>query len=297
MSEVRAPAVAGQFYERSPRRLEESLRDCFHHRLGPGRLPEVNGSGPGAITALVSPHAGYVFSGPAAAHGYVALAADGIPEAVIVLGPSHHFPGHSAAISTAAAWATPLGEAPVDDALRRKLLAEDDLFAADERTHMPEHSLEVQVPFLQFTYRDRLPPIVPVCLRAYPLNSVAQAAEGAKRMGEAIARAISGRRVALIASTDLSHHFPYDEAQRRDQLALDAIRAMDPARLLQAAVAMDIRMCGHMPVAVAMHCCLARGPHAAELFSHYTSGDIIEDRSAVVGYASLALRAEGGGVS
>jgi hypothetical protein len=131
MSEVRPPTVAGQFYERSPRRLEESLRECFLHRLGPGRLPEVKPAGPGAVNALVSPHAGYMFSGPAAAHGYAALAADGIPEAVVILGPSHHFPGLSADVSSAAVWATPLGEARVDASLREALLAEDDLFVAD----------------------------------------------------------------------------------------------------------------------------------------------------------------------
>lgn len=297
MSEVRPPTVAGQFYERSPRRLEESLRECFLHRLGPGRLPEVKPAGPGAVNALVSPHAGYMFSGPAAAHGYAALAADGIPEAVIILGPSHHFPGLSADVSTAAVWATPLGEARVDGSLREALLAENDLFVADERTHAPEHSVEVQLPFLQFTYRDRLPPIVPVCLRAYPLGSATEAAAAAKRMGEAVARAAGGRRVVLIASTDLSHQFPYEAALGRDRLALDAICALDPVRLLRAAVEMDLRMCGHLPVAVAIYCCLARGPQSAELLSHYTSGDIIEDRSAVVGYASLVVRAEGGGAS
>ncbi len=297
MSEVRPPTVAGQFYERSPRRLEESLRACFLHRLGPGHLPEVNASGPGTITALVSPHAGYVFSGPAAAHGYAALAVDGIPEAVVILGPSHNFPGLSAAVSTASAWATPLGEAPLDGALREALLAEDGLFIADERTHAPEHSLEVQLPFLQFTYRDRMPLLLPICLRAYPLDSAVQAATEAKRMGEAIARAAGGRRIVVIASTDLSHQFPYEAALGRDRLALDAICALDPVRLLRAAVEMDVRMCGHLPVAVAISLCLARGPHTAELLSHYTSGDIIEDRSAVVGYASLALRAEGGGAS
>ncbi len=102
--------------------------------------------------ALVAPHAGYMFSGPAAAHGYAALAEDGRPDLIIILGPSHYASGRTAALSLARAWRTPLGEALVDMEFGRRLLAETDLVEVDERTHAPEHSLEVQVPFLQFIY-------------------------------------------------------------------------------------------------------------------------------------------------
>jgi len=290
MSGVRQPAVAGQFYQGGKEALAASIERCFLHPLGPGAVAEVNADGPGLIAAVVSPHAGYLYSGPAAAHGYRALAEDGIPETIVMLGPSHYTLSPRAAVSLADAWRTPLGDAAVDVALGQELIAASPLFEADEEPHRDEHSLEVQVPFLQFVYGDRTPRIVPICIRSHSSDDVESLVADARATGEVIAKVVGSRRAVVVASTDLSHQAPQEVAQRSDRLALGAIEAMDPAGLLETVLRRNISMCGPVPVAVALFYCLARGPHDAELLTHYTSGDIIGDRRAVVGYASVVVR-------
>ena len=288
--DVRGPAVAGRFYEAVPDRLQASLQECFLQRLGPGSSPAVAAEGPRSITALVSPHAGYVFSGPAAACGFAALAADGIPETVVILGPSHYAADRRAAVSLVEAWQTPLGQVEVNVELGRKLIADCPLIVEDEQAHRFEHSLEVQVPFLQFVYGEQTPSICPICIRSHPMWRLDQLVADAKQMGEALARALPGRGGVVIASTDFSHQVPQQVAERADRLALEPILAVAPDRLLEAVLENDISMCGPVPVAVALYFALAKGKHRAELLRYYTSGDIIGDRGAVVGYASAVVR-------
>lgn len=289
MSGVRQPAVAGRFYEGTEETLASSLRECFLHPLGPGALPKADAQGPGRIDAVVSPHAGYMFSGPAAAHGFAALAADGIPDTAIILGPSHYAVERGGAVSAADAWLTPLGRVPVDTDLCRELVGASPLLEFDDDAHRLEHSLEVQVPFLQFIYSDGVPNLCPICLRSHPMGNLQQVIEDARSLGEIMAQALGSRRAVVIASTDLSHQVPHDFARRQDGLAIDAILAQDPERLLRTVHEKDISMCGPVPVAVALSCCLARGPHEAKRLTYYTSGDIIGDRRAVVGYASMVI--------
>ena len=294
MAVVRQPAVAGQFYEGRQEALKASIEECFQHPLGPDSLPELNASGTGEIQVVVSPHAGYMFSGPAAAHGYHALAADGLPEAAIILGPSHYTAERAGAVSLAEAWRTPLGDARVDRSLAESLVAASPLLEADETPHQSEHSLEVQVPFLQFIFGDQMPGIVPICIRAHAMRGIEEVIEGAKALGETIAEVVGSRRVVIVASTDMSHQVPHEVAAREDGLALDAIEALEPERLLRTVYERRISMCGPVPVAIALHWSAARGAQHAEFLKYYTSGDIIGDRRAVVGYASLVVRRRGG---
>lgn len=293
MAGLRPPAVAGSFYERRPEALLQSLQGCFLHKLGPGRLPKVDPQGPGRVRALVSPHAGYLYSGPAAAHGYAALAADGIPDSVVLLGPSHYTSDGGAALSLAEAWRTPLGDVPVNRELGKQLLASCDLLIADEATHASEHSLEVQVPFLQFLYGERVPSLIPICLRAHPWEEVEGLISKTQRLGKALANAIGARRVVVIASSDFSHQVPQPFAEQQDRLALATILALEPDRLLRTVQQHRISTCGPVAVAVALACCLAQGGGKAELLRYYTSGDILGEKSAVVGYASVLIRREG----
>lgn len=290
MSGERQPAAAGRFYEGTEKALLASLEECFLHALGPGALPQPASDGPGLITALVSPHAGYMFSGPAAAHGFAALAADGLPDTAIILGPSHYVAARRGAVSLVDAWRTPLGAVPVDVDLGRRLLEATPLLEADENAHRLEHSLEVQIPFLQFLSPDPPPRICPICIRSHPMGGIEEVVADAEALGQAIAQAVGSRRVAIIASTDFSHQVPHEVAERQDRLALDAILALEPERLLHTVAENNITMCGPVPVAVALSFCLARGAHEAELLRYYTSGDVIGDRMGVVGYASVLLK-------
>jgi len=294
MPRVREPAVAGYFYAGRREALLADLRGCFLHALGPGRLPQVAAEGPGMVDALVSPHAGYMFSGPAAAHGFAALAEDGVPETVVILGPSHSAAARTAAVSLVEAWRTPLGEVPVDVELGHALMEATPLLVADEHCHAQEHSLEVQVPFVQFVYGARTPAICPVCIRAHPYDPLEQLIADSEQLGQALAKVLAGRRAVLIASSDFSHRIPHQQAQRQDKLALDQILALDPAGLLRTVAKHHITTCGPIAVAIALACCRATGPHRAELLRYYTSGDITDSRLEVVGYASVVIRRTGG---
>ncbi len=293
MSGVREPAVAGSFYEATREGLTASLEECFLHPLGPGSVPKA-AEGPGVISALISPHAGHMYSGPAAAHGFAALAADGIPETVVILGPTHRSPARRAAVSLAQAWRTPLGEVAVDVELGRRLIEASALLEADEAVHRREHSLEVQLPFLQFLYGERMPAICPICIRSQVLVGLREWIEESRTLGEAIAQNVEGKRVVVIASTDFSHDAPQELAQRQDGLVLEAMLALDPEGMLRTVHERDISMCGPIPAATGLYFCLARGAHRAELLRYYTSGDITGDRYGVVGYASVAMRRTGG---
>jgi len=293
MRGVREAAVAGAFYESSREALVASLRDCFLHELGPGALAQVAAGGPGRVRAVVSPHAGYIYSGPAAALAIAALAEDGVPETAVILGPSHYTSDRRVALSSAAAWRTPLGEVPVDVDLAGQLLKSSDLFEVDEQVHAREHSLEVQLPFLQFVYGERAPKICAVCVRAHPYGAPDDLVADARELGEALAEALRGRRAVVIASTDFSHHLPQELAQSQDRLALEAILNLDPEGLLHTVAEHDISMCGPVPVAIALFAALRQGPCETKLLRHYTSGDVTGDRHSVVGYASLALSTGG----
>lgn len=294
MPGVRQPAVAGAFYEARPEALRQSIEQCFLHPRGPGALPAVNPSGPGLISGLISPHAGYSYSGPAAAYSYAALAADGRPEVIVILGPSHHTLSRQGAISTAEAWRTPLGEALLDHKLAGKLVEASELVEYDELPHHEEHSLEVQVPFLQYIFGDAIPPIVPVCIQSHPTGGREQLIADAKALGETLAQAVGARHAVVVASTDFSHQVPQEVAEREDRMALAEIEVLDPAGLLNTVASRRISMCGPVPVAIAMSFCRARGKHAAEVLTYYTSGDIIGDHRGVVGYASAVIRRVGG---
>ncbi len=296
MPSVRRPAVAGQFYEGTREGLEASLRACFLHPLGPGALPELDLTGPAEIDAIVSPHAGYMFSGPAAAHAYAALATDGVPEALVVLGPSHHTAARRAAVSLVDSWQTPLGDVAIDTDMGRRLLESTQLLEQDEQAHRDEHSLEVQVPFLQFTYGSRMPGMVPICIRSHPSgDDIESVIADANELAKVIAETVGTTHAVLIASTDFSHYVPHGMAQREDRRALDAIEALDAEGLLRTVYTRSMSMCGPVAVAVAIAYCRARGAQRAELLRYYTSGDVIGDRRSVVGYASLAIRRQGGG--
>jgi len=293
MRGAREAAVAGAFYESSREALVASLRDCFLHELGPGALAQATAGGPGRVRALISPHAGYIYSGPAAAHAFTALAADGVPETAVILGPSHYTSDRRVALSSAAAWRTPLGEVQVDADLAGQLLKSSDLFEVDEQVHAREHSLEVQVPFLQFVYGERAPKICAVCVRAHPYGAPDDLVADARELGEALADALRGRRAVVIASTDFSHHLPQELAQSQDRLALEAILDLDPEGLLRTVAEHDISMCGPVPVAIALFCALRQGPCGTKLLRYYTSGDVTGDRHSVVGYASLVVSTGG----
>jgi AmmeMemoRadiSam system protein B len=270
---MRYPAVAGQFYEGSETGLRKQIEECFMHKLGPGKIPKLNPSGKRSIKGVVSPHAGYMFSGPVAAHCFYALAKDGFPDTFIVIGPNHQGIGGGVALTTQD-FETPLGAIRTDKDLAqalRKALIEDDIMA-----NKYEHSIEVQVPFIQ--YFSKSAKFVPICM-------LMQDYKTAVVVGKIIREAAEGRDIVVIASTDFSHYVSPEKAKNDDMLAVSQILDLNPKGLEHTVRSNRISMCGYGPVMAMLE---AVGGSKAELLKYATSGDV-RPMNEVVGYAGIVV--------
>jgi MEMO1 family protein len=265
---MRRAVVANRFYPGSKEALAGEIDAFFENST---RTPV-------KALAVVSPHAGYLYSGALAAG---TLAAVKIPESVVILGPNHH--GRGAAIALSATnWQTPLGVVPADQTLIDLILEHGPMVQVDESAHAPEHSLEVQVPFLQ-----RLQPhlkIVPLVLSQL---SFAECQALAASLAAAITAA--GGEHLLVASSDMSHYEPREAASRKDHLALAAITALDAEALYRTVFSQRISMCGVIPVVVAILAAGLLGAEHAELIGYTDSGHVTGDSHQVVGYAGVVI--------
>ena len=274
----RQPAVAGQFYEADGARLAKQIEGCFLSELGPGELPARRRSPDRRIRAAVVPHAGFVYSGPIAALAYAAVAAERPPASVLILGVDHRGGGAPAAVSDRD-WSTPLGPVEVDHDLVRALAHGP--IEIDEASHEHEHSIEVQLPFLQYVLPR--PRIAALTVRFGPYDFLATVAS-------TVRTALRGRDALVLASTDFSHYVPAEEAQRLDRLALEMILRRDAKGLYDTVQRHEISMCGIAPTTVLLGA-LSEEPLAARLLRWGHSGEA-EPMDRVVGYASVLLQSE-----
>jgi hypothetical protein len=205
-----------------------------------------------------------------------------LPKRFIILCPNHTGAGHFAAINTSGAWRTPLGDVAVDTPLAKALMAKTPLLGEDTRAHAREHSLEVQLPFLQRLLGDFT--FVPICLGAHRYDY-------AEEIGEAIADVVNGEkeRVGVLASSDLNHYEDQQVTLEKDQAAIDAVVARDPVALWRVVDDRNISMCGFIPTTTMLIAANQLGASRARLLKHATSGDVNGDYSQVVGYASLLV--------
>lgn len=276
MDRVRAPAVAGLFYPSDPLKLKEVLNECLvSSALGPLGVRESHSS---LIGGMV-PHAGYVYSGPCAAHFYARL--DPSIERVILLGVNHRGRGHRAALSPHDFWETPLGRIKVDDELNEWLRRSFGFVKDDEIAHSDEHSIEVQLPFLQYVADDFV--LLPVALSHISLDECS-------KLGHALAEycARQSKPTVVLASSDLSHYLSPAETERLDRIALDAVVAMSPAKLLSAVEKENITMCGALPTCALLYALSDLGVKEGHLLMHCHSGEV-KPMKDVVGYASVAF--------
>jgi AmmeMemoRadiSam system protein B len=227
-----------------------------------------------------------MYSGPCAAWGYAALAADGKPGSVVIVSPNHRGIGAAVALAGASQWETPLGTVHGDLDLTEAIVAACPEARIDDSAHREEHAVEVQLPFLQYLYGDTVH-VAAIALSDYRWATV-------RALGDGIATACRDRDVVIIASTDLSHYVPQERAERQDALILDRIREMDGERLLRAAIERHVSMCGAGPVAAMLQSARALGMDAAKILRYYTSGDIVGASDEVVGYASAVIHARRG---
>ena len=281
MAKVRQPCQAGAFYEGNSRSLQEQIEGCFLNRLGPGELPESVKSPLKRTIGLVCPHAGYMFSGPVAAHSYFQLAADGRPDTVFLFGPNHTGIGSGLAVMAEGSWRTPLGDVEIDSGIAEQFVSEAKIVDVDESAHTFEHSIEVQLPFLQYLYGSDFK-IVPVCFQMQDISS-------ATEVGRAAAKIVGKMNAVIIASSDMTHYEPQQMAEKKDRKALEAVEALDEARFYSVIEADRVTACGYGAIAALIVAAKTNGAKEAKLLCYKTSGDIIGDYSSVVGYAALCL--------
>lgn len=278
---IRYPSRAGSFYAGSAGALKRQVESCFTHRFGPGTTPQVAEEGPRRILGLVCPHAGYVYSGPVAAHSYHRLALDGRVDVFVILGPNHYGVGSGLATMDGGVWRTPLGDVEVDAGLAKETVRVSGLIDADESAHQYEHSIEVQIPFLQYLYGTSFR-IVPICFRMQDLES-------SREVGSALAEVLKGRNAVVIASTDMTHYEPQRRAEEKDKKAIGAVLKMDEELLYENIESYNISACGYGPVTALVVAAKKLDARNVELLSYKTSGDITGDKSSVVGYASISF--------
>ena len=275
---LRKPAVAGQFYPADPRELSELIDHCYTHPLGPGRHPPAEETKAGRV-AVVAPHAGYVYSGPVAAHSYLHVSSLRNPEIIVVVAPNHYGIGSGVSTFRSGQWETPLGRLRVDQHAAKELTDLAEIVSFDPDAHRLEHSLEVQLPFLQRIYGDAVP-ILPVSLLFQDIETV-------KSVSAAIAEIAKGRRAVLVASSDLTHYEPADEAKKKDLKLLQKVLELDLDGFYSTLERENVTSCGFGAIATVMEAARALGLTHPELLKYATSGDTTGDNLQVVGYGAL----------
>jgi hypothetical protein len=270
---LRRAAVAGSWY---PGTADAIVREVDSY-LGAAVVEPP----PGRVVALVSPHAGLRYSGPVAAHGYSLLRAR-LALTVVLVGPSHRVGFDGAAVHARGAWDTPLGRVPIDEEVAQAVLAAGASVAfEDADVHRDEHSLEMQMPFLQR--------VVP-SLRIVPIMMGTQSREEIEELARALGAALAGRDVVLVASSDLSHYQPAPVANRLDAIVVEQVARYDDGALLERLQSHRNVACGGGPIVAVMRAARELGADRAAVLRYADSGDAGErDKSRVVGYLSAAL--------
>ena len=272
---MRPSPIAGQWYEGEPKALARSVDSYLDHT----QLPELRGE----VIGVVAPHAGHQYSGPVAGYAFAALRGR-TPDLVAVLSPFHNL--HNAPLLTSAydAYATPLGTIPIDDVSVQELntLLKSSLgFGLTRISNDPEHSLEIELPFLQRALKSEWK-LLPIMVRAVEPR-VSQA------LGKALAKVLQGKNAILVASTDLSHYYTQESALAFDNVMLSKIEAFDPMGAFEAEREDKGFACGLGALTAVLWACKELGADTVKILNHATSGDVTGDYSGVVGYGAAAI--------
>ena len=271
---IRKPVVAGQFYPGTKNELEEMIDSCIQHKFGPGNQIQNDEK----IYGIISPHAGYIYSGPTACHSYKAISSKN-PELVIILGPNHFGVGKDVATMVDAQWETPLGLVEIDSEAAREIANNSKYIEIDEFSHSRDHSLEVQIPMLQSIFSEKFK-ILPIILRD-------QSFEMAKDVGNAVAQIAKSRNAMIVASSDFTHYEENSFAHSQDKALIEPILEMDVEKFYSVLMEKRVTACGYGAIASVMIACKNLGAVKGELLSYTTSGDVMGDTSSVVGYGAI----------
>ncbi len=266
---VRRPQVAGQFYPATSAALKRQLRQLME--------PQAKKE---AALGLLVPHAGYIFSGKVAAACFSRVK---LTETVIILGPNHTGGGAPFSTMTQGSWQMPMGDVEIDQPLAKEILQKSQYLEEDFKAHLYEHSIEVQLPFLQYNLEKVK--IVPIVLSAADVRVY-------EEIGKAIAEALKalGKNCLIVASSDMTHYRPQQEAKQNDNLAIEAILKLDQEELFRRVERFNITMCGLGPAVVMICAAKELGAKGGRLIKYQTSGEAGGDYSSVVGYAGIMVR-------
>lgn len=272
--ELRRPAVAGAFYPGNRFLLQRQV-DGF---LAEAKKIDLEGE----LIALIAPHAGYIYSGPVAAYSYKQLEGKNF-DTVILIGPSHHIGFGGASVYNQGPYQTPLGLIEIDSDLANKIIAQDKSIRYIPQAHIREYSLEVQLPFLQRTLKDFK--IVPILINN--LNDC-------QILADAVFKSIKGKNVLLIASTDMSHDYPYDVACQMDKRTLEAIEQLDIPKLQRLLANREGKLCGAAAVIVTLQTAKKLGTNKSAILKYANSGDVTGNKAGrIVGYGAVAISKKG----
>ena len=269
---TRQPAVAGQFYPGDAKTLTAMVDSM----LADAEVPAISGT----LVGIQVPHAGYPFSGPTAARAFKLL--EGMDSVtVVMLGTSHHVMLRNAAVYARGAWKTPLGDVAIDEGLAKAILAQDQFFVDMPEAHAKEHSIEVEVPFLQRVLSN---------FKIVPIMLLQPTYEQCERTGKAIAKSVKGRKVILIASSDLYHGESYDEANKVDSVTVGLMARFDPRAFHDAYERNEAQACGGNAITALMVAARAMGADTAVVLAQTNSNDVTGERGGyVVGYSAVAF--------
>jgi MEMO1 family protein len=269
---IRNPTVAGYFYPASPAELKAMLAKYIDKNASKEE-----------VVGLLMPHAGYVYSGAVAG---AAISRVKFKDTFIIIGPSHSGLGKPFSVMPEGTWRTPLGEVEVDSELAQKIIELSHYAEEDYAAHAQEHAIEVQIPFLQYIKPD---------VKIVPIILLGDSAEIYQEIGHAIARAIKElkRGAVILASGDMSHYEPAEEARKKDMKAVEAMLALDADELTRRYKNLHITMCAHGPLVTTITAVKDLGAKSAELVKYQNSGDATGDYSAVVAYAGVIFRKGG----
>ena len=265
---VRSPAVAGQFYPANPSILEREVSSYTKE------IKRENALG------VISPHAGYIYSGKVAGGVYSRI---NIPKDVIIIGPNHTGLGEPEAVMCSGTWKMPNGNIEINSDLAGAIVANSKYLKDDHLAHLNEHSLEVQIPFLQRFRKDIR--IVPIAMMSMDYNVCLD-------IGHAVATAVKSFKepVLIVASSDMTHYESDKSAREKDKKAIDRVLALDPEGLLKTVRENRITMCGVIPATIMLIACKELGAKKAELVDYATSGETSGDYEQVVGYAGMIVK-------
>ena len=277
---LRQPAVAGAFYPDNPEILKKTIENCFLDDFGVGELPSIGEfEGEDYPLNIMVPHAGYQYSGAIASHGYCRLVQNGFPEVFIILSPNHTGYGREISVFNEGEWITPLGSVQIDDEFAEAIISHSDIASADFTAHRYEHSIEVQLPFLQY-FSDNF--------KIVPITMGSQSFTATNDLAKAIFEAANdlNKSYCVIASTDLSHFNNQEKANTVDGFVLEDIEEMNEFKLFEEVIQYNITMCGYGPVMTTIVLSKMSNKSNCEILAYKTSGDVTGDLSSVVGYAS-----------